>query len=99
MVRTRVLASMGVVLAGAVLTFTVLWPGKYSNSPSAYHATLEHYCFQCHSSSAPRAGVNLRTLDVANFESNGVTWEKLLRKLRNREMPPAGRWRPDESTY
>ena len=26
-------------------------------------------------------------------------WEKLVRKLRNREMPPAGMPRPDEATY
>jgi hypothetical protein len=38
-------------------------------------------------------------LDVANFETNGATWEKLARKLRNREMPPAGMPRPDAATY
>jgi hypothetical protein len=38
-------------------------------------------------------------LDLANFEHNGVIWEKLLRELRSREMPPPGRWRPDPATY
>jgi hypothetical protein len=45
------------------------------------------------------AGLRLDTLDTANFESNGATWEKLARKLRNREMPPAGMPRPDAATY
>src|SRR5262249_32691619 len=30
---------------------------------------------------------------------NGEIWEKLLRKLRNHEMPPAGMPRPDPATY
>jgi hypothetical protein len=38
-------------------------------------------------------------LDTANFETNGDTWEKLARKLRHREMPPAGMPRPDTATY
>ena len=44
----------------------------------------------------PLAGLHLDTLDTANFETNGATWEKLARKLRNREMPPAGMPRPDD---
>jgi hypothetical protein len=44
------------------------------------------------------AGLRLDDLDTANFETNGATWEKLARKLRNREMPPAGMPRPDAAT-
>ena len=39
------------------------------------------------------------TLNTANFETNGEMWEKVLRKLRKREMPPAGAPRPDAATY
>ena len=45
------------------------------------------------------AELRLDNLDTANFETNGATWEKLARKLRNREMPPAGMPRPDAATY
>jgi hypothetical protein len=38
-------------------------------------------------------------LDLSNFETNGATWEKLAHKLRNREMPPPGRPRPDAADY
>ena len=30
---------------------------------------------------------------------NAATWEKVVRKLRGRMMPPAGLPRPDEATY
>jgi hypothetical protein len=43
--------------------------------------------------------VNLEGLDLANLDSNGALWEKVLRKLRSREMPPPGNPRPDEATY
>jgi hypothetical protein len=37
-------------------------------------------------------------LDFANLEANGQIWEKLIRKLRARQMPPAGMPRPDDAT-
>jgi hypothetical protein len=98
-IRAPILASIGLVLAGAGLAATVLTKYSLSSPATAYHETLDQYCFRCHSSTTPRAGVNLRVLDFANLEDNGAVWEKLLRKLRNHDMPPAGRWRPDAATY
>jgi len=100
MFRARSLASLGVV-AGAALLLAAALPAKFfgSSAATAHRATLEKYCFRCHGGTAPRAGVNLRLLDFANLENNGANWEKLLRKVRDREMPPAGRWRPDAATY
>src|SRR5438270_320627 len=101
MIRARALPSIGMVIAGAGLLLAATLATKYfTPAPeAAYHAALDDYCFRCHSSTMPRAGVNLRVLDFANLEANGATWEKLLRKMRNHEMPPAGRFRPDEETY
>ena len=100
MVRTRAI-SISMVLAGAVFLPAATLPAQ--NSPSAaanaHRATLDTYCIGCHSGPTPVAGLHLDTLDTANFETNGVTWEKLARKLRNREMPPAGKPRPDAATY
>jgi hypothetical protein len=61
--------------------------------------TWKLYCDTCHFGPKARAGVNLETLDLANLDSNGALWEKVLRKLRGREMPPPGAPRPDEATY
>ena len=101
MIRARALAAIGIIFAGGSLLLAVAHPAKYFTSApaAAHHATLDQYCFRCHSSTTPRAGVNLRLLDFANLEDNGAIWEKLLRKLRNREMPPAGMPRPDAATY
>ena len=103
MIRTRALASIGIVLAGAVLfpaaTISAENSGSAAAAAAAHRATLEQYCIGCHSGPTPFAGLNLEPLDFDNLEANGAVWEKLLLKLRNREMPPSGRPRPDEATY
>ena len=38
-------------------------------------------------------------MDLGHLDVNGETWEKVLRKLRSREMPPVGVPRPQEATY
>jgi mono/diheme cytochrome c family protein len=106
MIRTRALASISMVLAGAALlaaaTPSAQNPSAQSPSSSAaataHRATLDKYCVGCHKAPTPVAGLRLDDLDTANFETNGATWEKLARKLRNREMPPAGMPRPDAAT-
>ena len=44
------------------------------------------------------AGLALDKADLANMDRDGETWEKVARKLRNHEMPPAGLPRPDDQT-
>src|SRR5438067_13874651 len=101
MIRTRALAAIGGVLAGAVLLPAAALQAQNSPStaPAVHRATLDQYCVGCHSGPTPFAGLNLQGLDTGNLEDNGAIWEKLLRKLRNREMPPAGMPRPDAATY
>ena len=55
---------------------------------AAHRATLDRYCVDCHSRAILEAGLNLEELDTADLEKNGVVWEKMIRKLRNRQMPP-----------
>jgi mono/diheme cytochrome c family protein len=108
--RTRPLASISIALAAAAFCSAVTLSAQNSppqnsatqSSPSAaatQRATLDRFCVTCHRGNTPAAGLHLDTFDAANFETNGATWEKLARKLRNREMPPADMRRPDEVTY
>ena len=62
MLRTRALASLGMVLAGAVFWPAPTLPADNPASAAAavHRATFDQYCFSCHSSPTPRAGVNLR---------------------------------------
>jgi Protein of unknown function (DUF1592)/Protein of unknown function (DUF1588)/Protein of unknown function (DUF1587)/Protein of unknown function (DUF1585)/Protein of unknown function (DUF1595) len=110
MARTRALAAMGIAVVGAVILRAAVVPAQNSSSATAtarpatfdQHSawqTWKLYCDTCHFGPKARAGVNLETLDLANLDRDGTLWEKVLRKLRGREMPPPGSPRPDEATY
>jgi hypothetical protein len=44
-------------------------------------------------------GLGLDGLDVTRVTGNAAAWEKVVRTLRGRMMPPAGMPRPDDATY
>ena len=62
-------------------------------------ATLDRYCVSCHNDAVKTAGLALNTLHPERPGDNPEAWEKVVRKLRGRMMPPAGRPRPDEAAY
>ena len=101
MIATRAQTTVGMALAVAILLIpaTLQAQNSQSTEASAHRAILEQYCVGCHSGLTPFAGLNLQPLDASDLEANGIIWEKMLRKLRNREMPPAGMPRPDAATY
>lgn len=64
-----------------------------------YRDTLNQYCVLCHNEVARTANMSLEMLDVDDIGKDTQIWEKVLRKLKSRSMPPAGLPRPDESVY
>jgi len=100
MTRSRTLTSIGMVAGALLLSSTALQAQTPAPTAAATHRdTLQLYCVGCHSGPTPFAGLNLEPLNFANLEDHGEIWEKLIRKLRGRQMPPAGMPRPEEATY
>ncbi|HEY6508472.1 MAG TPA: DUF1587 domain-containing protein, partial [Vicinamibacterales bacterium] len=60
-------------------------------------AVLDRYCVTCHNQRLQTAGVSLDTLDVRAVHDHVELSEKVVRKLRAREMPPPGAPRPAAS--
>jgi hypothetical protein len=69
-----------------------------ASSPSSRTA-IEQYCIACHNDSVKTAGLSLAKVNSENPGENPEEWEKVVRKLRARQMPPIGLPRPDEGTY
>ncbi len=69
------------------------------SSASPQRALLDQYCVSCHNARARTADLALDAVDVTKVGDGVETWEKVLRKLRARAMPPPGLPRPDERTY
>lgn len=62
-------------------------------------ATLRKYCTACHSNQNKTGGFSLDPLLSGEMAAHGPEWEKVIRKMRARYMPPSGLPRPDEATY
>jgi mono/diheme cytochrome c family protein len=67
--------------------------------PTASRATLDQYCVGCHNARVKSGGLALDTIDLANVPRDAAVWERVIRKLNTRTMPPLGARRPDEASY
>ena len=68
-----------------------------AGGPELLQATTARYCLACHNDRALTAGLSLAGVDARNVAEHAPTLEKVLRKLRAGDMPPAGRPRPEAS--
>ena len=75
-------------------------PTTVSTDTSApHHALVNQYCLACHNDRLQTGGLALESINEQKLSENWETWEKVVRKLRARQMPPPGRRRPEEATY
>ena len=58
-------------------------------------AMLQKYCVGCHNNKLKTADVTLQGLDPASVADKGELLERVLRKIKTGQMPPAGMPRPD----
>ncbi len=69
-----------------------------AQSQAAATATFRQYCVTCHSAALKTAGVTIDPA-VPGLSENAELWERAIRQLRARTMPPTGMPRPDRATY
>lgn len=62
-------------------------------------ALLNRYCITCHNDQRLTAGLDLGSADLTQVGEHPELWEKVVRKLNARLMPPIGRPRPDDAAY
>ena len=107
-------AASGFVLATASPAVSAPAAAEGEANAASVDATLNRYCVTCHNErivngrgTAPSmlvsqlrtAGLALDALDVNHVGGDSDDWERVIRKLEARTMPPVGRPRPDEATY
>jgi len=65
-------------------------------------AWVKQYCVSCHNTRNPLPAndpVNLETASLDDVTKDAATWERVLRKLNVRAMPPQGMPHPAEASY
>jgi hypothetical protein len=83
------------VLFGGV-GFTTPQTASISQQPEPHLATIKQYCGGCHNDRLKSAGVSFDGLTTESIGQRADVFEKAVRKLRGRLMPPPGNRQPDQ---
>ena len=96
-----ILSCIGIVLVGASYLQPAIQEPSNPAQPavSPHRALLNRYCVTCHNEKLRTAELMIDRMDVENVSEDAAVWEKVVRKLRAGQMPPAGMPRPDKATY
>jgi len=77
--------------------------GPSSTAQSPVHALVSQFvdqnCVDCHNDIDKTAGLALEILSSEDMKRHTVAWERVVRMLRARRMPPVEMPRPDERSY
>lgn len=60
---------------------------------------VTEHCLDCHDSVSSKGELNLEQVLQSNPSHELSSWEKVIRRLRARQMPPPGKARPSEKSY
>jgi hypothetical protein len=100
--RVALLVGVGALLtAGGARSALEAQQGPAGRPLSAppHRALVEGYCLTCHDDLAEEGGLSLESVLADDVAQHPDVWEKVVRKLRTRRMPPQGEPRPDAATY
>jgi mono/diheme cytochrome c family protein len=67
-----------------------------SAQPEQFQAMVKTYCATCHSTQVKAGGLALDAMNVQAAAEHPETWEKVVRRLRGRLMPPPGAKQPEQ---
>ena len=84
---------------GAGLLLLLPAAGLAQTPSQPERALIATYCADCHSGTDKAAGLDLAAISREQIDRHADAWERVVRKLRARQMPPADTLRPDEPTY
>jgi mono/diheme cytochrome c family protein len=68
-------------------------------APLPLRTLVETYCVSCHDADAAKGDLNLASVVAEDVDHHPEIWEKVIRRLRGRQMPPLGKKRPAEDAY
>src|SRR4051812_44622417 len=96
LVVVAVLSALAVSLTGvfAAPQSTPAAPAAAAADPRAPLATINQYCATCHSDRVKSGGVSFEGLTADNITQHADVFEKAVRKVRGRVMPPPGAKQP-----
>jgi len=82
------------VLAGIALSALAVTPAFAADDASSHWKMLSDSCEKCHNTTDWAGGVAFDAMSPDTIAEDAETWEKAVRKLRGRLMPPPGNPQP-----
>ena len=93
-----VIAVGAVIAAPSFQSAQTASAGQNSAATAAQLATIKEYCGTCHNDKAKMAGVSFDGLTAASVGEHADIFEKAVKKVRGRVMPPPNAKQPDAKT-
>src|SRR5712671_1581579 len=90
---------MPAMLIAAALVAACSRPAGTVAAPEDARAALKRYCVDCHNDAELAGEISFEKTDPANVAQHADVWERVLRKLATRTMPPQDEPRPEATTY
>ena len=67
--------------------------------PAPVKAAVGRYCLDCHDGDVTKGNLDLGKILSDDLQTHSVEWERVVRKLAARQMPPIGKDRPAEKEF
>ena len=67
--------------------------------PTPVKAAVGRYCLDCHDGDVKKGNLDLGKILSDDLQTHSVEWERVVRKLAARQMPPIGKDRPAEKEF
>ncbi len=93
------LVAFFVVLLGALAMAGGNWATAAPPSKSEFINLVDQHCTGCHDADLKKGKLDLDLLLDAQVAKHASVWERALRKIDARHMPPIGKKRPSEAEY
>ncbi|MDQ1472584.1 MAG: hypothetical protein QOJ99_4064, partial [Bryobacterales bacterium] len=89
--------SPSAIVAVAALSCLPLANAQTAPAPQTAESQklVKQYCVGCHNSKLKSASLSLESLDLSKVSDDAGLWEKVLRKVEAKQMPPMGMPHPD----
>ena len=85
-----------ILSATACILFSLANSGA---DPHSVREVVQKFCYDCHDSETKKGELNLEALERRDIARDAAVWEKVVRKMNARQMPPIGKDRPYEPIY
>lgn len=99
MPRRSALLSRAPLLRAAALSLLAASSISAAEPDAGTRKLIQAYCIDCHDDATAKGGLSLESLNPASPVAHADAWEKVVRKLAHRQMPPIGEARPDDAAY